>query len=779
MGGLLLLVSACSARAFTPQFPLKAGWLGGDTAASIPLDGRHRILWLFSDTFVRQDMGTDRHGAGIVNNTLAVTTWNGYSTNIDYYIRGRDRGAMTSVFPSPGSDTNGTWWYWIIDGFKYNGKVYVFLDRNRHTSDPSGALSGFQGFAVDMAVMDNADSEPNPLNWPLTLKMDVMDSTNIMPGVSPALDLAEGYLYLWGIKDQVVSGWNYRSYLLMRLPLAGLDNPGSNLQYYTTNNLWGNAVGPDLPDARLIMTNGSPDFSIRYHPDLGKYVNVQCDDGFPSSRIWERTSSSMTNGWPNASGATTLVNLTTEPGYMPWPLFYYAGKEHIEFYSPVTGQALVTYCDNSVDTGSTSITNPVNNNSLYVPVARWVQLGQAHSNNPPNLCAITSPADGQNFTGPADVAVSVNAADGDTNDSIVLVNVFVDGALAASTGTAPFNCTLQGLKAGSHTLYAEAYDTAESKTTSASINISVAPYTISQYDEQVREYSPVYYWRFNETNGSGLAYEYYNRLTATYGANATNGLPGVPDPPFYGFETTNRGVAMNRAQPTGGAGYVTAPALNLNTNAVSIVAWLYPFDHITNTAGVVFSRGSTYAVGLGYLGITPVRPDEIGYTWNQNNLDTYNWPSGLFVPPGQWSLVALTIAPTRAVFYLGTNGVLRASTHSLANDVELWDGPTAIGCDTLSSSSRVFNGKIDEVAVFKCTLSLAQVQALYSLALVGGPVTLSGQRSGAGLVLGWPHGTLLQAADPGGPWAPVVGASPPSFTTTPAGSVFYRVQVYP
>ena len=439
----------------------------------------------------------------------------------------------------------------------------------------------------------------------------------------------------------------------------------------------------------------------------------------------------------------------------------------------------MTYCENSTDTGSTSITNVINNNSLYVPTARWVQIAPPHLNHPPNLCAITSPVDGQGFTGPADVTVSVNAADTDPNDSIVLVNVFLDGTLTASTGTAPFTCTLRGLTAGPHTLYAEAYDTAESKTTSASINITVAPYVIADYATQVMEYSPVYYWRFNETNGSSLAYEYYNRLNGTYGANTTNGLAGVPDPPFHGFETTNLGVAMNRTKPTGGAGYVTAPALNLNTDAVSIVAWLYPFGHVTNTAGVVFSRGSTYAVGLGYLGITPVRPDEISYTWNQNNVNTYNWPSGLFVPPNQWSLVALTIAPTRAVMYLGTNGVLSSSTHPIAHDVEAWDGPTAIGCDTASGSSRVFNGKIDEVAVFNCTLLPAQVQALYSLALLGGPVTLSCQRSGPDLVLGWPHGSLLHAFDPNGPWTPVAGASPPSFTTTPAGSVFYRVQVYP
>src|ERR1039457_2162800 len=180
---LLILLAVWKVSAFTPQFPLKAGWLGGDTAASIPLDGRHRILWLFSDTFVRQDMGTDRHGAGLVNNSLAITTWNGHSTNTDYYIRGRDQGAVTSIFPSPGSDTNGIWWYWVQDGFKYNGKIYMFLDRNRHTSDPAGALSGFEQFATDMAVFDNVDTELNPLNWPLTVKMGVLVSTNYVPGI--------------------------------------------------------------------------------------------------------------------------------------------------------------------------------------------------------------------------------------------------------------------------------------------------------------------------------------------------------------------------------------------------------------------------------------------------------------------------------------------------------------------------------------------------------------------------------------------------------------------
>jgi hypothetical protein len=184
-------------------------------------------------------------------------------------------------------------------------------------------------------------------------------------------------------------------------------------------------------------------------------------------------------------------------------------------------------------------------------------------------------------------------------------------------------------------------------------------------------------------------------------------------------------------------------------------------------------------VGLGYMGGTRIPPNEIGYTWNQNNANTYGWPSRLFTPPGQWSFVALTVAPTQAIIYAGTNGVLSWTTNAIPHDVEPWDGPTAIGADTLSGPSRVFNGKIDEVAVFSYTLSPAQVGVLYSLALLGAPVALSCQRSGADLVLSWSHGTLQQAEEPTGPWVPVAGAAPPSFAVTPVGRMFYRVQVYP
>jgi len=65
------------------------------------------------------------------------------------------------------------------------------------------------------------------------------------------------------------------------------------------------------------------------------------------------------------------------------------------------------------------------------------------------------------------------------------------------------------------------------------------------------------------------------------------------------------------------------------------------------------------------------------------------------------------------------------------------------------------------------------------MALLAGSVTLSWQPSGTNLVLSWPFGTLLQAANLDGPWTPVPGAAPPAFTVLPLTQMFYRVRVYP
>jgi hypothetical protein len=311
-------------------------------------------------------------------------------------------------------------------------------------------------------------------------------------------------------------------------------------------------------------------------------------------------------------------------------------------------------------------------------------------------------------------------------------------------------------------------------TTSSVVTLTVLG-AATAYEGQVLAKHALDYWRFNETNGSTIAYDYIGGLNGTYGASTTNGVPGPSDPPFFGFESNNLAVAMNHTAG-GAASYVTAPALNLNTNTLTLTAWVYPFGDITNYQSVVYSRASTYSKGITYIAL-PGRFNMIGYTWNQNNVNTYGWPSGLITPPGQWSFVALTIAPSQAIMYVGTSGVLRASTNAIAHDVEAFNGVTMFGADT-AANDRTFMGQLDEVSVFNYTLSQAQVADLYSAATLPQIVNLTIQQSGPSLILGWPQGILLQAPTVNGPWTTNSAATPPAYTVTPSGTqMFYRVQV--
>ena len=68
-----LLAAAGAQAACLPSFPYKDGWLGGDAAYSVRL-GDGRSLWLFGDTFVGKPGASDRKGAAMIANSVALST---------------------------------------------------------------------------------------------------------------------------------------------------------------------------------------------------------------------------------------------------------------------------------------------------------------------------------------------------------------------------------------------------------------------------------------------------------------------------------------------------------------------------------------------------------------------------------------------------------------------------------------------------------------------------------------------------------------------------------
>lgn len=247
-----------------------------------------------------------------------------------------------------------------------------------------------------------------------------------------------------------------------------------------------------------------------------------------------------------------------------------------------------------------------------------------------------------------------------------------------------------------------------------------APNASEPYAYEVFTNEPWAYWRLNETgdnvNNVIPAYDSSgNNFDGVYGTAVIDDQPGPQAPAYPGFETTNTAAVFpgNTANGT-----IVVPSLDLNNNAVTITAWIYPTGSEQPNTGLLMYRNGNDAAGFGFGGLNNGSQTELGYTWNTNSPSTYNFNSGLYPPIGQWSFVVLTITPTNATIYLyytDHSSVTNLSkvVSGVANTPESFSGGTvSLGGDSFGNA-RTFQGTIDEVAVFNKSLSESQVQNLF------------------------------------------------------------------
>jgi autotransporter-associated beta strand protein len=248
---------------------------------------------------------------------------------------------------------------------------------------------------------------------------------------------------------------------------------------------------------------------------------------------------------------------------------------------------------------------------------------------------------------------------------------------------------------------------------------------------QILASSPVCYWRLNETTGP-VAYDDAGSFNGTGEGGVAFGAPGVGAAAFPGFEPDNLAV-----QFSGTDSDIALPPLNLNTNTVTLTGWLKRTGGQVGWSGLIFCRSGTTTSGL-HFGTA----NELRYTWNDSP-STYNWNSGLTVPDGVWTFVALTVQPTRAIIYFATNGVLYSATNNVANPVQAFGGTTYLGYDP-NSSIRRLNGFLDEVAIFNRALTRTELSQILSASQLAAPsVNLTSPANGA--AFGAPAAITLSA----------------------------------
>ncbi|MGA2865568.1 MAG: LamG-like jellyroll fold domain-containing protein [Verrucomicrobiota bacterium] len=269
------------------------------------------------------------------------------------------------------------------------------------------------------------------------------------------------------------------------------------------------------------------------------------------------------------------------------------------------------------------------------------------------------------------------------------------------------------------------------------------PARADNYQAAVLAQHPVGYWRLNEASDP-VATNLGSLGAAANGAYvyaAQAGVPGPRSPTYAGFEANNLGVNFNGAN-----GYVTIPALGLNTNSVTLTAWVKANgSQEANTALVICDGGTTGGTGLA---IDLAGGLQLAYQWNGDPAAT-RLPSALYLPDSDWAFIAMAVQPDQCALYLGAaNDISSFSSfvNTMNHVVQAFDAPLQIGAD---ASALVFNGVIDEVTVFNRTLTQGEVYSEYAAAIGGiGPTIFADPQSPPYLL--YTGDTLTLTVDAGG-----------------------------
>ena len=279
---------------------------------------------------------------------------------------------------------------------------------------------------------------------------------------------------------------------------------------------------------------------------------------------------------------------------------------------------------------------------------------------------------------------------------------------------------------------------------------------------------PLLYYRMDNpafTNPSPALYP----LALNFGSAPVTGayrpsiVPGgVSGPPKSGLGTNLVSAPINGVSGCVDAGYDSSfnPT---GAQPFSAAVWFktYPCDSRLQS---IMSHGTNWAMnlngGTGQL------------VWNLNSAGSV--ASTGVLNDGDWHLAVGVYDGTYN--YLYVDGALDNSAPAsglLASDANanLFLGGNA---DFVAAGAQsYFGGALAHAAFFTNALTSAQVSLLYNLA--SALPTISIARSGSQIVITY-SGTLLSATNVTDSYLPVVGASPPTYTTSPASSArtFYR-----
>ena len=315
-----------------PDFAYTQGWLGADDAYSVPL-GARTSLWLFGDTFVG-DSNTELRSQAktMVRNSVGISVCApGKSCTLRYFWLHPEAPQPRSFFGTGNDDL----WYWPLDGFVQGKTLYVALlaVRNKPNATPKDVF-GFEISGTKLVTISNVHASPE--KWHPVIRD--FTGARLWSGVSIVRD---GQFLLWYTQ---MSGGEGRGYMtVMRIAANKIATSPDPWEYLGADGQWKQGFPGD--DAMHVIDQPISEMSVRFHPQIHKWIALSIGPEFPSPRAVFRLADSPLGPW---SAPKTLFEFPEmkagNPGFDK-DTFCYAVKEHTEFTSD---KIAITYACNSM-----------------------------------------------------------------------------------------------------------------------------------------------------------------------------------------------------------------------------------------------------------------------------------------------------------------------------------------------------------------------------------------------------------------------------------------------
>ena len=242
----------------------KKGWWGSDCAFSTPLD-KDKILWLFGDTFIQENIhNIGRENSKLINNSIAIQ--NGVLADKKEALRFYWNQNADQSYSFLLNDAH-YGFLWPFSAVLINDILYIFTVRIIET-DREDAFA-FELTGNEIFIVKNPFESPD--KWSLRVCDLPWQESQISFGSN--IFLKDDYLYIYGFKKDS-PGWESDLKLMIaRTDVSNnhtVDNYGEWEYLKGTSGIWSSDINLIKP----VFNNSNTEFSVSYLAKYRKYVLV-------------------------------------------------------------------------------------------------------------------------------------------------------------------------------------------------------------------------------------------------------------------------------------------------------------------------------------------------------------------------------------------------------------------------------------------------------------------------------------------------------------------------